>query len=94
MRVRPLGAFHTATFHYDALVRYVVSTHYLFAYEGGSIVPGDDMIGSEARWWTPEQLVSANASFSLGTNLQLIKRAIQVYGLWKDEEIVLQRPLG
>lgn len=94
VQLRPLGVFHAATFHFDGLIRYVVSIHYLFAYEGGPIVPGDDMVGSEARWWTPQALVEAEASFSPSTNLQLIRRAIQVYELWKNEEVLLQRPLA
>jgi len=46
VRVRPLGAVHVSTFHYDEKVRYMLSVGYLMAYEGGKIQPGDDMAGS------------------------------------------------
>jgi 8-oxo-dGTP pyrophosphatase MutT (NUDIX family) len=44
IRVRPLGTVHLETFHYDERVRYMLSSYYLFAYEGGRILPGDDMM--------------------------------------------------
>lgn len=94
LQIRPLGVFHAATFHYDSLVRYVVSIHYLFAYEGGPLVPGDDMADAEARWWAPEALVAAGELLHPSTHLDLLRRAVQVYPLWKEGEIVLQRPLG
>ena len=46
VRVRPLGAVHAQSFHYDANVRYMIGLDYLLAYEGGQVEPGDDMLGS------------------------------------------------
>ncbi|MCB0035702.1 MAG: NUDIX domain-containing protein [Anaerolineales bacterium] len=93
LQVRPLGVFHAATFHYDSLVRYVVSIHYLFAYEGGPLVPGDDMADAQARWWAPDDLVAAGELLHPSTSLDVLRRAVEIYPLWRDEEIVLQRPL-
>ncbi|HET9907111.1 MAG TPA: NUDIX hydrolase [Anaerolineales bacterium] len=52
IQVRPLGTVHIETFHYDEQVRFMVSSYYLFAYQGGRIIPGDDMKGSKHRWWS------------------------------------------
>ncbi len=93
LQVRPLGVFHAATFHYDSLVRYVVSIHYLFAYEGGPLVPGDDMADAQARWWAPDALVEAGELLHPSTHVDLLYRAVQVYPLWKEETVMLQRPM-
>ena len=56
IKVRPLGTVHISSFHYDKHVRYMLSVAYLFVYEGGEILPGDDMEGSEYRWWSLDEL--------------------------------------
>lgn len=61
VRVRPLGIVHARTFQYDAYIPFMLSIYYLMAYEGGEIVPGDDMTGSAWRWWRVDELfASAN----------------------------------
>jgi ADP-ribose pyrophosphatase YjhB (NUDIX family) len=50
--VRPLGTLHAATFHYDDSARFMLSLSYLLAYEGGQVIPGDDMMGSGVRWFS------------------------------------------
>jgi len=51
VRVRPLGTVHALTLQ-SAGIPYIV-IYYLMAYEGGAIEPGDDMLGSQVRWWVP-----------------------------------------
>ncbi|MBE2201265.1 MAG: NUDIX hydrolase [Anaerolinea sp.] len=88
VRVRPLGLVHAQSFHYDSKLQHMIGVYYLLAYEGGNIVPGDDMIGSEWRWWSLVDLetVSLHAS----THLWMLRRAVQLYRLWRDEG---ERPL-
>lgn len=91
VRVRPLGIVHAETFHYDERVRFMVSTYYLMVYEGGEIVPGDDMAGSEARWWLLDELVNeVDLHFHDSIKLWLLRRSVDLYRLWKDEG---ERPL-
>jgi 8-oxo-dGTP pyrophosphatase MutT (NUDIX family) len=48
--VRPLGVIHAYSYRYEANIPYMAGICFLLAYEGGEIVPGDDMRGCEARW--------------------------------------------
>lgn len=88
VRVRPLGLVHAQSFHYDDAVQYMLGTYYLLAYEGGDIVPGDDMAGSAWRWWSLAELEEIPLHAS--THLWMLHRAVQLYRLWKDEA---ERPL-
>ena len=56
VRVRPLGVIHAYTFRYDENVPYMISICFLLAYEGGEVLPGDDVAGSEARWAMLDEL--------------------------------------
>lgn len=89
VRVRPLGTVHAGTFRYDSAIQYMISIGYLLAYEGGPIVPGDDMAGSAHRWWRMAELHQQRDLKLLVPQGQLwmIGRAIQLYRLWKDEPI-------
>ena len=60
IQVRPLGTVHVSSFHYDEDVKYMLSISHLFAYEGGEIVPGDDMAGSEYQWFGMEEITTEN----------------------------------
>ncbi len=92
--VRPLGTVHMETFHYDEQVQYMLSSYYLFAYQGGAILPGDDMIGSEYRWWSMTEIKARGVGFHPSTKPWLLKRAIELYGLWKKEnDLPLQQTL-
>lgn len=94
VRVRPLGIVHAETFHYDEQVRFMVGTDYLLVYEGGEIVPGDDMVGSEVRWWSLAELNEAGLLFHPSVKVWLLERAVALYRLWRDEgERPLQPPL-
>ncbi len=58
VRVRPLGVVHASTFAYDADVQHVVSVTFVMAYEGGEVVPGDDMAGSSVRWMSLDTIAA------------------------------------
>lgn len=90
VRVRPLGTVHAQTFHYDENVRYMVGIYYLMAYEGGTIVPGDDMAGSACRWWSLDELDDASLHRHPTFIPWMLRRAIDLYRLWKDDP---ERPL-
>ena len=100
IQVRPLTVLHSQTFHYDDNVRFMVGINYLLHYEGGEVVPGDDMVGSEFRWWRVAELETAvtNGQVTLhkSTHLWQLRRAAQLYRLLSDaweETAVLQPPL-
>ncbi|MCP4358267.1 MAG: NUDIX hydrolase, partial [Chloroflexi bacterium] len=94
VRVRPLGIVHTHTFTYDANISHMISVYYLMAYEGGEIIPGDDMAGSDWRWWSVDTLLASGEPVHPSTNYPwLLHRAVELYRLWHnhpDDEIELQ----
>lgn len=95
IQVRPLGAVHIETFHYDEQVKFMLSSYYLFAYQGGAILPGDDMIGSEYHWWNKVELEAKGVRFHASTKPWLLKRAIELYDLWAQEkDVPLQQSLS
>jgi len=94
-KVRPLGFVHSHTFHYDNNVRFMVGTYYLLAFEGGTIVPGDDMVGSDFRWWSVADIEVEQPNLHPSTHLWMLKRAVELFRLWKDEKALpLQPDLG
>lgn len=97
VRLRPLGVIHAQTFHYDQNVRYFIGIYYLMAYEGGKIVPGDDMRDSAYRWWSVDALEhgwkTADLTFHPSTDVPwLFSRAVELYHLWKDQDTVKLQP--
>jgi ADP-ribose pyrophosphatase YjhB (NUDIX family) len=94
---RPLGTVHTHSFTYDSHIRYMLSIYTLFAYEGGEIIPGDDMLGSDWRWWPVEELFAGDEPIHPSTNYPwLLRRAVELFRLWhnhSDAEIELQLPI-
>lgn len=86
VRVRPLGTVHVSTFHYDERVRYMLSVAYLLAYEGGEVRPGDDMAGSQYRWWGLDELVSDEVELLVPQEKWLVARAVDLYRLWRRED--------
>lgn len=91
IRVRPLGTVHVQTFHYDENVQYMIAIYYLFAYEGGTVQPGDDMLGSQYRWWSLAELEDEKVRVVVppGQNW-ILARGIELYRLWKDRSLELQ----
>lgn len=98
VRVRPLGTVHTMTFHYDSAVQYMLSLSYLAAYEGGEVVPGDDMAGSQVGWFGLDELLGGDLPlFEPLQQSWLLERVIELYRLWKDTPLTgaeLQPPLN
>lgn len=98
--VRPLTILHSQTFHYDDNVPFMVGIYYLLRYEGGEVVPGDDMVGSAFRWWGVDELEKALANQAItlhkSTHLWQLRRAAKMHRLLDDEWVetaVLQPPL-
>jgi ADP-ribose pyrophosphatase YjhB (NUDIX family) len=91
VRVRPLGTVHAYTFRYDEAVQYMISIAYLLAYEGGPIEPGDDMRGSQYRWWRLDELVDEQVKLIVPRDQKwMAARAIDLYRLWKNQSVDLQ----
>ncbi len=92
VRVRPLGIFHAHSFHFDENVRYMLSLFCLMAYKGGLVQPGDDMAGSQFRWWSWQEISDEKLKIVIPPPGQewLLQRAIELYRLWKDQDVILQ----
>ncbi|MFZ1397186.1 MAG: NUDIX hydrolase [Candidatus Promineifilaceae bacterium] len=98
--VRPLTVIHSHTFHYDENVPFMVGIYYLLRYEGGQVVPGDDMAGSAFKWWDLAELETAlahqEATLHLSTHLWMLRRAVELNRFFAEgwgETAVLQPPL-
>ena len=85
LRVCPLGVFHAESFHFDARVQYALASYYLFAYEGGEPQAGDDMVGSELRWWDVADLETTDEPLSIMARPWLMRRAVETYRLWTQQ---------
>jgi ADP-ribose pyrophosphatase YjhB (NUDIX family) len=93
LQVRPLGVVHSETFHYDQNVRFMIGIYYLLAYEGGEVQPGDDMDGSQYRWWSLAELAEQGLRYHPSTKPWMLERAVALYRLWKDQHVPLQPQL-
>ena len=98
--IRPLAVLHSHTFHYDENVPFMVGIYYLLRYEGGAVIPGDDMIGSDFKWWGLAELETAvaqqEAQLHFSTHLWMLRRAVKLSRVLADdclETAVLQPPL-
>lgn len=91
--VRPLGIVHVETFHYDARVKFMIGIYYLLAYEGGPVVPGDDMKGSEYRWWRLDELFERPLEFHASAKPWMLRRAVELFRLWNGTLVPLQPDL-
>ena len=92
IRVRPLGTVHAQTFYYDENVQFMISTFYLFEYQGGEIIPGDDMQGSEFRWWSLAELNPDELVFHVSTQPWMLQRGVELYRLWRNQPDRLLQP--
>ena len=91
IRVRPLGPVHIQTFKYDDNVQYMIGIYYLLAYEGGEVHPGDDMRDSQFRWWGIAELADEAVKIHVPPGQKwILKRAIELHRLWKDQTVELQ----
>jgi ADP-ribose pyrophosphatase YjhB (NUDIX family) len=89
VQVRPLAVLHSQTFYYDANLPHMIGIYYLLRYEGGEVVPGDDMIDSAFRWWGLDELETAvannHATLHVSTHLWMLRRAVKLHCIFKDE---------
>ncbi|MFC1879172.1 NUDIX hydrolase [Chloroflexota bacterium] len=94
--VRPLGSIHVSSFHFENNVRYMISIHYLLEYLGGTVVPGDDMSGSQFHWWPFADLERENAQILVPVQGRwLVDRARDLYRLWRfSPDVDLQPDLS
>jgi len=94
IQARPLGVLHASTFRYDDNAQFMISIAYLMAYEGGDILPGDDMSGGGYRWMTLDDLVSAQTVVGIPREGWILRRAVEMHRLWKHEDVELQKPMA
>lgn len=88
VKVRPLGALHSATFAYDEHVPFMLGLSYVMAYEGGEIIPGDDMAGAPFRWATPVEMRGLSLT-PPAHQPWLAERAIELYRLYSRQNVSL-----
>lgn len=80
LRVRPLGVIHAYTFRYDRQVPYMAGICFLLAYEGGEVVPGDDVAGCEVRWASLSEIERGAVDVLIPTGYPWLPRhAIETY---------------
>ena len=65
----------------------------MMADKGGEIVTGDDMVGSEVKWWSLAEVERGDVIFHASTHLWMIRRAMELYPLWREQTVPLQLPL-
>ena len=70
----------------------MISISYLMAYEGGEVVPGDDMSDGGHRWLALDDLVSGQSAVGIPRERWILRRAVEMYRLWKDDDVLLQEP--
>lgn len=92
IRVRPLGVIHANSFRYDDNAQYMIGISYLMAYEGGEVLPDDDMRDGGFRWVGLDDLLSGRFPVAIPRESWLLTRAVEAYRLWKDQPVRLQEP--
>jgi hypothetical protein len=69
----------------------MLSIAYLFAYESGEIQPGDDMEGSEYRWFGLDEIASEDFELIIPPGEKwLLARAVDLYRLWNQDDVANQ----
>jgi 8-oxo-dGTP pyrophosphatase MutT (NUDIX family) len=86
VQVRPLGSLHIDTFGYDENIPFMLSLNYLLLYEGGTVVPGDDMKGCAYGWFSLAELTAGQLPIAVPVPemIWLLPRAVELYRLWRD----------
>ena len=89
--VRVLGVVHASTWRYDDVVTHMISTFFVAAYEGGDVVPGDDMAGSTVRWASLDDVRSlvAGGEPLVPGELWLFERAFECFDRWVSSPLTL-----
>lgn len=83
VRLRVLGSVHTWAYRYDDSVTHMLSLAFVAAYEGGEVVPGDDMAGSSVRWASLDEIRSLSGGL-IPEDVWIFERALQCFDLWVD----------
>lgn len=86
VRLDVLGTVHVWSWRYDDSVTHMLSIAFVASYVDGQVVPGDDMLGSEVRWATLDEIQGLVASGSglVPRELWLFERALQCFDLWSS----------
>lgn len=91
VKVRPLGVLHAQSFHYDRAVQFMIGITFLLAFEGGAVVPGDDMQDAVHRWWPLAELERESAAGAVvihpSTRLWILRRAVNSFHRWSEEGV-------
>jgi ADP-ribose pyrophosphatase YjhB (NUDIX family) len=84
VKIRILGPIEAGSFRYDDAVTHMISISFVAAYEGGRVVPGDDMAGSDVRWASLDDIhaLVAEGTFVLPQETWLFDRALQCFGVF------------
>ncbi|MBN1562827.1 MAG: NUDIX hydrolase [Anaerolineae bacterium] len=93
LQVCPLHLLHIYTFPYDETIPHMLSLCYLFAYEGGDVIPGDDMAGSQVRWVSVGEIERGEVQVAVPRDVPwLFARAVELYRTLHDQPPVLHQP--
>ena len=74
--LRPLGVAHGCTFQFDDVVREMIDVVYVMAFEGGEVIPGSDMAGSQVTWPTLDEIVVERVPVSMPREGWFLERAV------------------
>lgn len=87
VKVKPLGIIHANTFRYDDNSQFMLSLNFLMKYEGGEVIPGDDMTGAGVHWMDLEELAIFEGKLYPPSHRKWIReRVIKLFRLWKDRD--------
>jgi 8-oxo-dGTP diphosphatase len=85
VRWSPLGVAHAYTIRYDDAVERLVSVVYVASYQGGEVVPGDDMRGAQVRWVSTDEL--DRVPVAVPSAPWILERAVQLFREWRGGTI-------
>ena len=89
VRLQVLGSVHSWTWRYDDQVTHMLSLAFVASYQGGTVVPGDDMAGSAVRWASIDEIRSMAVAGEalIPEDVWIFERALQCFDLWVDGEV-------
>ncbi len=87
VKIRPLDLVHAFSFPYDEDIPTMISACYVAASEGGDVVPGDDMAGSEFGWFSLDEIEGMDL---LPRHPWIFSRAIELFRLWRRTSVDLE----
>ncbi len=91
VRLRPISTLHALTVAYDEAIPHMISLIFVAAYEGGTIRPGDDMLGSRCQWADIADLLAGQVNVIVPRGQPwLFARALDVYKIWRADDVELQ----